>query len=117
MPGVTGANRLPSGCRDSGGPGMQFHVVYDPGSGDPRRTEITPATVNDVQVGKAVPIEPGATYVFDKAYCHYGWWSQLHAAKSFFVTRNKTNATYRVTRRRKLRKHQGDGSRIQVANA
>ena len=92
--------------------GLKLHVVYDPGSDHPRRIEITPATVNDVQVGKAVPIEPGATYVFDKAYCHYGWWSQLHAAKSFFVTRNKTNATYRVTRRRKLRKHQGDGFKI-----
>lgn len=92
--------------------GLKLHVVYDPGSGHPRRIEITPATVNDVQVGKAVPIEPGAIYVFDKAYCHYGWWTQLHEAKSFFVTRNKTNATYRVTRRRKLRKRQGDGFKI-----
>ncbi len=92
--------------------GLKLHVVYDPGSDHPRRIEITPATVNDVQVGKAVPIEPGATYVFDKAYCHYGWWTELHAAKSFFVTRKKTNATYRVTRRRKLGKRQGEGFKI-----
>lgn len=92
--------------------GLKLHVVYDPGSDHPRRIEITPATVNDVQVGKAVPIEPGAIYVFDKAYCHYGWWTQLHEAKSFFVTRNKTNATYRVTRRRQLRERQGDGFKI-----
>jgi putative transposase len=92
--------------------GLKLHVVYDPGADHPRRIEITPATVNDVQIGKAVPIEPGATYVFDKAYCHYGWWTQLHEAKSFFVTRKKTNATYRVTRRRKLRKRKGDGFTI-----
>lgn len=92
--------------------GLKLHVVYDPGSDHPRRIEITAATVNDVQVGKAVPIEPGAIYVFDKAYCHYGWWTQLHEAKSFFVTRNKTNATYRVTRRRQLRERQGDGFKI-----
>lgn len=92
--------------------GLKLHVVYDPGSDHPRRIAITPSTVNDVQVGKTVPIEPGATYVFDKAYCHYGWWTQLHEAGSFFVTRKKINAAYRMTRRRKLRKRNGDGFKI-----
>lgn len=92
--------------------GLKLHVVYDPGSDHPRRIAITPSTVNDVQVGKTVPIEPGATYVFDKAYCHYGWWTRLHEAKSFFVTRKKINAAYRMTRRRKLPKRNGDGFKI-----
>jgi putative transposase len=92
--------------------GLKLHVVYDPGSDHPRHIAITPSTVNDVQVGKTVPIEPGATYVFDKAYCHYGWWTQLHEAGSFFVTRKKINAAYRMTRRRKLPKRNGDGFKI-----
>lgn len=92
--------------------GLKLHVVYDPGADHPRRIEITPATVNDVQVGQDVPIEAGATYVFDKAYCSYAWWTQINEAGSFFVTRKKANACYRMTRRRKLRKTKGEGFTI-----
>ena len=92
--------------------GLKLHVVYDPRTDHPRRIEITPSTVNDVQVGKEVPIEAGATYVFDKAYCNYAWWTRLHKAGSFFVTRKKANATYKVKRWRKPRKTQGEGFKI-----
>jgi len=92
--------------------GLKLHVVYDPGADHPRQIAITPSTVNDVQVGKEVPIEAGATYVFDRAYCNYAWWTRLHEAGSFFVTRKKTNAAYKVTRWRKSRKTKGDGFRI-----
>jgi putative transposase len=89
--------------------GLKLHVVYDPTADHPRRIEITPATVNDVQVGKAVPIESGATYVYDKAFCDYSWWTRLHAAGALFVTRQKTNATYKLVRRRPLHKTKGEG--------
>jgi IS4 transposase len=92
--------------------GLKLHVVYDPGADHPRRIEITPANVNDVQVGRAVPIEAGATYAFDKAYCDYAWWMRLHAAGARFVTRPKTNARYQVLRRRPLRKKIGDGFKV-----
>ncbi len=92
--------------------GVKLHVVYDPAADHPRRIAITPSTVNDVEVGKDVPIETGATYVFDKAYCHYAWWTRLHEAGSFFVTRRKTNATYKLVRWRALRKTKGDGFKI-----
>jgi putative transposase len=29
--------------------------------------------------------------VFDKGYCHYGWWTSIDQAKALFVTRPKTN--------------------------
>ena len=54
--------------------GMKLHVVYDPKLDCPRILDITDANVNDAQIGRTVTIEKGATYVFDKAYCHYGWW-------------------------------------------
>ena len=63
-------------------------------------------------VGKAVPIEAGATYVFDKAYCNYAWWTRLHEAGSTFVTRRKTNAAYELVRWRALGKKKGDGFAI-----
>jgi 2-oxoglutarate dehydrogenase complex dehydrogenase (E1) component-like enzyme len=48
--------------------GLKAHLTYDPDADRPVRAEITAATVNDVVVGRRQPIEPGATYVFDKAY-------------------------------------------------
>lgn len=92
--------------------GLKLHVVYDPAADHPRRIEITPATVNDVQVAKTVPIEPGVTYVFDKGYCDYAWWTRIDEAGAFFITRRKTNATYKVVRRRPLKKTRGDGFTI-----
>jgi IS4 transposase len=75
--------------------GLKAHVVYDPDADRPVRLEITPATVNDVVAGRRQPIEPGATYVFDKAYVDYAWWRQLHEAGCCFVTRPKSNVPLR----------------------
>ena len=80
--------------------GMKAHVVYDPDADRPVRLEITAATVNDVVVGRRQPIEPGATYVFDKAYVDYAWWRELHEAGCRFVTRPKKNVPLRVLEQR-----------------
>jgi putative transposase len=89
--------------------GMKMHVVYDPKADYPRVLDITDANVNDAQIGRTIPVEPGATYVFDKGYCHYGWWVAIDAAKSWFVTRPKANMRLDVVRTRRPRARQGDG--------
>jgi putative transposase len=89
--------------------GLKLHVVYDPSRDHPRRIAITPSTVNDILVGEDVEIEPNATYVFDKGYCNYAWWTRIAKADSLFVTRPKTNATYKVIRWRKPVAAEGDG--------
>jgi putative transposase len=89
--------------------GMKMHVVYDPKADHPRVLDITDANVNDAQIGRTVAIEPGATYVFDKGYCHYGWWAAIDAAKSWFVTRPKTNMRLDIVKTRRRWKKQGDG--------
>ena len=61
--------------------GMKMHVVYDPDADHPRILDITDANVNDAQIGRTIAIEAGATYVFDKGYCHYGWWAAIAAAR------------------------------------
>ncbi|MGH8264473.1 MAG: IS4 family transposase [Steroidobacteraceae bacterium] len=92
--------------------GMKMHVVYHPESDCPRCIEITPATVNDVEIGRQTEIEAGATYVFDKGYYHFGWWKKINAANAFFVTRVKVNTRLRKTKSRSVRKTTGDGFRI-----
>jgi putative transposase len=75
--------------------GLKLHLVYDPRHGRPVWFEVTSAKVDDVVAGRAVPLEPGATYVFDKGYTDYRWWSQILASGAFFVTRRKRNARCR----------------------
>ena len=89
--------------------GMKLHVVYDPGADRPARVDITPANTNDIEIGRDVAIEPGATYAFDKGYCSYPWWTRLHEAGALFVTRKKDKARFRSLKKRPLAQTTGDG--------
>lgn len=71
--------------------GGKLHVVYNPDSARPTYAEVTPANVNDITVAKAMPVKPGATYVFDLGYYDYAWWAELNAAGCRLVTRLKVN--------------------------
>lgn len=76
--------------------GTKLHVVYNPDSMRPSFTELTPSNVNDITVAKAMPIKPGATYVFDLGYYDYGWWAKLNEAGCRLVTRLKVNTPLTV---------------------
>jgi len=89
--------------------GMKAHVVYDPGRDLPQILDITDANVNDAEIGREIEIEPGLAYVFDKGYCHYGWWRAIHAAGAFFVTRPKSNMGLTVKKERQYGPARGDG--------
>jgi len=88
--------------------GMKMHVVYDPLADVPMCVEVTPANINDVEIGRQVAIKPGATYVFDKGYCRFDWWQKINDCGAFFVTRPKTNMRLRARKHRSLRKRKGD---------
>ncbi len=57
--------------------GAKAHIVYDPDAERPVYLEVTPAKTHDITAAKAIPIEPGATYVFDLGYYDFGWWARL----------------------------------------
>jgi IS4 transposase len=92
--------------------GLKMHVVYDRQADNPTFVDITDANVNDIEVGRTVPLEAGCTYVFDKAYCRYDWWASIDQAGACFVTRMKTNARFRAQRWRTVTKAHGDGFTI-----
>jgi IS4 transposase len=71
--------------------GAKAHIVYDPDLACPVYHAISAANVNDITAAKAMPITPGATYVFDLAYYDYAWWAELDQADCRIVTRFKTN--------------------------
>jgi Transposase DDE domain/Domain of unknown function (DUF4372) len=76
--------------------GAKAHVVLDPDAAQPVYLAITPARINDITAAKAMPIEPGATYVFDLGYYDYGWWARLDAQGCRLVTRLKSNTPLRL---------------------
>lgn len=82
--------------------GAKAHVIYDPDAQVPLYLEVTPARVNDITPAKAMPIEPGATYVFDLGYYDYGWWTKLVDANCRIVTRLKINTPLRLVREQPL---------------
>ena len=71
---------------------VKLHVVYDPDADAPVCFAATSARVNDITPAKRLPIEPGATYVFDKGYYDFAFWADIDAEGSRFVTRLKKNS-------------------------
>ena len=88
--------------------GAKMHVIYDadadrPIGACPRAglrpdpwAAVSAANVNDITVAQQMPIEPGATYVFDLGYYDYAWWAKLDAAQCRIVTRFKRNTPLEV---------------------
>ena len=84
--------------------GAKMHIVYDPNADRPVYFEITPAKVNDITVAKALPVEAGATYVFDLGYYDYGWWAEIDDVGGRFVTRLKKNTPFRAVHENRVSK-------------
>jgi IS4 transposase len=70
----------------------KVHVVFDPKAQVPVFYELTSGNTNDITVAKSrMPVEPGATYVFDLGYYDFGFWAELDRQECRFVTRLKAN--------------------------
>jgi hypothetical protein len=72
------------------------HIIYDPDADQPLYLMVTPSNVNDITAAKEMPIEAGATYVFDLGYYDYGWWATLDQAGCRIVTRLKSNTPFKA---------------------
>jgi hypothetical protein len=82
--------------------GAKMHVIYDVGEGQPIYATVSAATVNDITVAQSMPLEPGATYVFDLGYYDFAWWAKLDDAPCRIVTRLKRNTPLAVRETRPL---------------
>ena len=71
--------------------GAKLHVIYDADADRPIYAAVSAANVNDISAAHQMPIEPGATYVFDLGYYDYGWWAALDGVGCRIVTRFKAN--------------------------
>jgi IS4 transposase len=85
--------------------GAKVHVMYDPDADRPTFFSISAANVNDITAAKAMPIESGATYVFDLGYYDFAWWAQLADAGCRVVTRFKKNTALSLVKELPLPKN------------
>jgi hypothetical protein len=74
--------------------GAKAHVVFDPDLGRPVYHALSAANLNDISAAKDMPIEAGATYVFDLGYYDFAWWARLDAQGCRLVTRFKKNTPH-----------------------
>lgn len=77
--------------------GAKAHVIYDADGERPVYAAVTAAKVNDITAAQTMPIEAGASYVFDLGYFDYAWWAELDAAGCRIVTRLKKNTPLVIT--------------------
>jgi IS4 transposase len=85
--------------------GVKAHIVYDPQAERPIYFAVTPSRVNDITAAKAMPLEPGATYIYDLGYYDYGWWTALDDVGCRFVTRLKKNTPLTVVHENRVPPH------------
>ena len=82
--------------------GAKAHFVFDPDLGCPTYHMVTAAKVNDIVAAKEMPIDAGATYVFDLGYYDFGWWSKLDDANCRIVTRFRKNTPLKIVKSTKV---------------
>ena len=86
---------------------VKIHTLLDHSGYLPAFVAITDGKVHESKVAKSLTFAKGSIIVEDRAYTDYKWFAQLQENGIFFVTRQKTNAVYRVTERRVVNKAQG----------
>jgi hypothetical protein len=80
--------------------GVKLHTLLDHDGYLPAFVAITPAKEHEIKKARALNLPTGSIVVEDLGYTDYAWYGQLTAQKIFFVTRQKSNARYRVLERR-----------------
>jgi putative transposase len=79
---------------------IKLHVGLNHAGYLPEFVTITEGKKHDVTVGRMLNFPKGSIVAIDKAYNDYAWYKQLTDKEIFFVTRLKSNAKYRIIKRR-----------------
>jgi IS4 transposase len=82
----------------TGKSGVKVHTVHDPDTQVPTFFSISAASKHDKKAAEHMPLLPGATYVFDRAYNDYAWFHDLTQRDIRFVSRMKSNAGFEVAK-------------------
>ncbi len=79
--------------------GIKLHTMFNNKEQIPEFVNMTEAGRHDVSAADKFPITPNSIYVFDKGYICFKFLEKIRENKAFFVTRTKTNTSYRIIKR------------------
>ena len=74
---------------------VKMHTLLDLRGNIPSFIAITNGKVHDVNVLDMLIIEPGSFYIMDRGYVDFDRLFHIHKAQGFFVTRGKSNLSFR----------------------
>lgn len=74
---------------------VKLHTLLDLRGSIPVVISITQGKVHDVNFLDELIIEPGATYIMDRAYLDFARLHRIHLSQAFFVTRAKSNFVFK----------------------
>jgi hypothetical protein len=74
---------------------VKLHTLLDLRGNIPVVISITNGKIHDVKALDDLVFEPGAIYVFDKAYVDFARLYRIHQSLAFFVTRAKSNFVFK----------------------
>lgn len=86
---------------------VKLHVGLNHSGHLPEFFSVTEGNQHEVNLGKLMNFPKGSIVTFDKGYNDYEWYNQLNEKGIFFVTRQKSNAAYRVISRQTVIKSKG----------
>lgn len=86
---------------------VKLHALLQADGLIPRFIVLTDGTRHDAPVAKRMDIPKGSVVVFDKGYHDFAFYNLLSSRTIDFVTRLKSNAKYRVLKRRKVSRSTG----------
>lgn len=78
--------------------GIKVHTLIDAAEDVPVKISFTAASANDMTFLKEFTLDAGSFIVFDKGYVDYSQYERMSNGGVFFVTRQKKDARYVVTR-------------------
>ena len=86
---------------------IKLHTLLDLRGNIPSIVIITHGKIHDVTILDQLSFEPGAFYIFDRAYLDFARLYVIHQASAFFVTRAKSNFKFKRLYSRPVDKSQG----------
>ena len=86
---------------------IKLHVGLNHQGLLPEFAHITVGKTTDIEVARQQAFPKGSIVVIDRGYADYSWFNSLNENGVFFVTRLRSNASYKVIQRHKINQSTG----------
>jgi len=86
---------------------IKLHIGLNHSGYLPEFVTITEGKTSDIEIGRMLSFPAGSIIAIDRGYADYQWYNQLNDKGIFFVTRLKSNASYKVIKRHPVLKNKG----------